>query len=372
MKRLVILLFSLMIITMFGKSENVVVAENNNQIAMNVATYNIAAGRGTDGAYDLMRIAEAIRETEADIIGLQEVDINWGNRSNYDHMMERLAEELDMYYYFAPIYDLAPETGREERRQFGVGLLSKYPIIDAANREITRLSTQDPNPAPSLSPGFLEATVNVNGAHVSVYVTHLDYRSDPFVREMQVSDMRDIMLENTYSILVGDMNARPTAPELSPLFQRFTDAWGINEAPGFTYPATNPDRRIDYIFTSQRMEVEGSHTYQTNAADHLPVVAEVKVIPGNHSSSIRGMQSLVEQLAERGDFANDRTVRSIQRHLDVLAYYEKKQREDKLIKHLLTFKTLIEQLNDRDWLSTDAYEEVLADTNYMIEYYQYE
>ena len=38
-----------------------------------VGTYNIHKGVGLDGILDLERIAEVVRETQADVIGLQEV-----------------------------------------------------------------------------------------------------------------------------------------------------------------------------------------------------------------------------------------------------------------------------------------------------------
>lgn len=142
-----------------------------------VATYNIAAGSGTDGQFDLDRTIAAIRESGADIIGLQEVDVHWGSRSDFVDEVQILAEALDMQSYFAPIYDMDPAQPGEPRRQFGLAVLSKYPILEANNHEITRLSTQEPDPEPKPAPGFLEALIDVDGSHLWFYVTHLDARS---------------------------------------------------------------------------------------------------------------------------------------------------------------------------------------------------
>ncbi|MGB9375963.1 MAG: hypothetical protein WCB04_00425, partial [Mycobacteriales bacterium] len=47
-------------------------------VPLRVASYNIHAGIGSDGAFDLDRTAEAIRALDADVVGLEEVDVNWG------------------------------------------------------------------------------------------------------------------------------------------------------------------------------------------------------------------------------------------------------------------------------------------------------
>src|SRR5262249_2472409 len=41
---------------------------------LRVMTYNIHAGRGTDGKLDLHRLAKIIREADVDVVAIQEVD----------------------------------------------------------------------------------------------------------------------------------------------------------------------------------------------------------------------------------------------------------------------------------------------------------
>ncbi|WP_244933519.1 endonuclease/exonuclease/phosphatase family protein [Neobacillus mesonae] len=251
-------------------------------VDVKVMTYNIQAGAGSDGKYNIQRTAEAIRQSEAEIIALQEVDVHWGARSLFENDIEILANELDMNYFFTPIYSLDPLNEGEPRREFGVAVLSKYPIIEANNRDITRLSTQEPNPVPKPAPGFLETLINVKGAKVWFYVTHLDYRSDPTVRKMQVADMLQYTGQHEYSILAGDMNAGSKAPELQPLFEQFTDAWALtNDEPGYTYPALAPNSRIDYIMPTPNIGVKSAKVIDTLASDHRPVIAELTLIRGN-------------------------------------------------------------------------------------------
>ncbi|MGW3316424.1 endonuclease/exonuclease/phosphatase family protein [Streptomyces fungicidicus] len=244
-------------------------------VPLRVATYNIHAGAGEDQVFDLDRTAAAIRGLRADVIGLQEVDVHWGARSDFADEARALADRLGMRVFFAPIYDLGPATADGERRQYGVAVLSRHPVLAAENHEITRLSTQSSDPVPAPAPGFAEVVVGVRGARVHVYTTHLDYRADPSVREAQVADMLEVLAaDRGPKVLVGDFNAEATAPELSPLWGRLRDA---APAAGPTYPAAEPVKRIDLITVSPGIGVRDARTVATEASDHRPVVADLTI-----------------------------------------------------------------------------------------------
>ncbi|MET8216860.1 endonuclease/exonuclease/phosphatase family protein [Streptomyces hirsutus] len=244
-------------------------------VPLRVATYNIHAGAGEDGVFDLDRTARALRDLDADVVGLQEVDVHWGDRSDFVDEARALAGKLGMRVFFAPIYDLDPAAEGGERRQYGVAVLSRYPVTEAENHEITRLSTRTPDPVPAPMPGFAEVTVNVRGAQVHVYSTHLDHRADPSVREAQVADMLDVLAaDRGPKILVGDFNAEATAPELAPLWQRLRDA---DPGGGGTYPAVDPVKRIDLVAVSPDITVAGAEAVATEASDHRPVVTDLRI-----------------------------------------------------------------------------------------------
>ncbi|WP_392671730.1 endonuclease/exonuclease/phosphatase family protein [Streptomyces sp. LN785] len=245
-------------------------------VPLRVATYNIHAGAGMDNVFDLDRQAAELRSLDADVIGLQEVDVHWGTRSEWRDVAGELAERLHMRVSFAPIYSLDPETPGAPRREFGVAVLSKYRIVNAENHEITRLSTQVPDPVPAPAPGFGEVVVRVKGLPVHVYVTHLDYRADPSVRVAQVADTRRIMAaDQGRKVLLGDFNATPDAPELAPLWADLTDAGP--DAP--TFPALDPVERIDYVAVSKTsVRVRDVAVAETLASDHRPVVADLLLL----------------------------------------------------------------------------------------------
>ncbi|WP_406467348.1 endonuclease/exonuclease/phosphatase family protein [Streptomyces sp. NBC_01594] len=251
-------------------------AGHGRSVPLRVATYNIHAGAGMDNVFDLDRQADELRALDADVIGLQEVDVHWDTRSQWRDVAGELAERLHMRVSFAPIYSLDPTTPGAPRREFGVAVLSRYRIVSAENHEITRLSTQVPNPVPAPAPGFGEVVVRVKGMPVHVYVTHLDYRGDPSVRIAQVADTRRVMAEDEgRKVLFGDFNAEPGAPELAPLWEELADA----EPGAPTYPALNPVKRIDFVAVSKDgVRVRDAAVAETLASDHRPVVADLLLL----------------------------------------------------------------------------------------------
>jgi endonuclease/exonuclease/phosphatase family metal-dependent hydrolase len=258
--------------------------DGRHMVDVRVAGYNIAAGDGADHVFDVQRQIDALREIDADVISLEEVDVHWGARSDWRDLATEIADGLDMDVFFGPVYSLDPPAAGQPRREFGIALLSRYPILSAENHSITRLSTRTPDPVPEPAPGFPEILVDVDGALIHVYGTHLDYRADPAVREIQVDDTLRIMAEDhgRRQVLMGDFNARPDAPELAPLWSKLGDSWLLagNTDPGFTFPASAPDRRIDYVAVSPRVAVRDAGVPRTLASDHRPVVADLTVLRG--------------------------------------------------------------------------------------------
>lgn len=274
---------------------------------LRVMTYNIHFGQNAENVYDLQAIADVITASKADVVCLQEVDVNWGTRSNYDNTLSMLAQMTGMSSYNAFIYDKPSSRGAEyPNERFGVAFLSKYPIISSANHEITRWSTQDGDPQPGdanfpgTKPGFGEIVVDVDGVKVRFYNTHLDYRAQPpegypsTIRLDQVNDMLRIMdIDSCPTILAGDMNADaadPTAAEVfEPVLKKFVDSWAVaGQGSSVSFPSSDAvkeqdgtvskARKIDYIFTTPgSVDVISSHIIDSAASDHRPVVADLVV-----------------------------------------------------------------------------------------------
>ncbi|MHB1192947.1 MAG: endonuclease/exonuclease/phosphatase family protein [Longimicrobiales bacterium] len=237
---------------------------------LRVMTYNIHFGDP-----DLSAITEVICTSGADVVALQEVDVRWSERSAFADQASEIASRCGMEFRYGPIYDMPPLEPGKPNRQFGVALLTRFPVVSWKNHLLTRLSTQEDVP-PTPMTGFLQVTLDVGGTEVDVFSTHLDYRRDPAVRKTQVAEMVAVLGDlSRPTILMGDMNAGPGQEELAPLFARLRDAWAGQSDPGNTIPVDAPTNRIDYVFLAGPLRAVSARVLDTTASDHRPVVAEL-------------------------------------------------------------------------------------------------
>lgn len=241
------------------------------EIGLRVMTYNIHAG-----ITGVERIAEVIRDAAPDVVGLQEVDVHWSERSNFVDEASALAEALGMDVRFGHIYDLPSDTADRPPRRYGLAILSRHPIRTFRNHLLPRLSSIAREPAPQPRPGFLEASIDIGGNDVRVFNTHLDYRRDPHVRRMQVAETLQLVgALDRPAILLGDLNAEPHDAELQPLLARMQDAWASSQHEGLTFPADSPVKRIDYILHTSHFAVDTVRVVASDASDHRAVVADL-------------------------------------------------------------------------------------------------
>ena len=117
-------------------------------------SYNIHHGRGVDDRLDLARIAAVIRGAGADIVGLQEVDRHWGERSDFADQAAELARDLAMHVVYGVNLDLDPLSPGGPRRQYGNAILSDAPIRGWRNTLLPRTGELEQR-------GLLEALVTV-------------------------------------------------------------------------------------------------------------------------------------------------------------------------------------------------------------------
>jgi endonuclease/exonuclease/phosphatase family metal-dependent hydrolase len=235
-------------------------------------SYNIHVGVGMDKRQDLVRIAEVIKRSRADLVGLQEVDRGVERTGRVDEMVE-LARLTGMDYAFA--HNLDYQGG-----QYGVAVLSRFPILAVDHRRYERRPERERR-------GFIRVEVLAGGRRVNFVTTHLDYQS----AEGRLAETRQLLgaLETVDGPLVvtGDFNEEPGgAVDRLMRGAGFVDAWPRGRASpggGETYPADKPRKRIDYIYY-RGAGVEGpaggdrgslGYVPDTLASDHRPVVVRV-------------------------------------------------------------------------------------------------
>ena len=242
--------------------------------SIRVMSFNIHHGRGVDDRLDLARVAAEIRNSGAGIVGLQEVDRHWSERSELADQAAELARALRMHVVYGANLDLDPRNPGEPRRQYGNAVLSGVPIRAWRNTLLPRTGNFEQR-------GLLEALITVRRVQVQVFTTHLQHNSQP-ERMAQIAAIREVIGTRQESVvLTGDLNARPDTPEIEAITEDLVDAWteaGVGS--GYTYPAENPTARFDYVLHSDDVRTCTAAVFCTHAADHLPVAAGL--VPPGH------------------------------------------------------------------------------------------
>jgi endonuclease/exonuclease/phosphatase family metal-dependent hydrolase len=241
--------------------------------SLTVMTYNIHQGRDAAGVLNLDAIAAVIRAQHADLAALQEVGRHWSADSDFRDQAAELGGLLGMEHAFGANLDRDPPKPGAPRRQYGTAILSAWPLLYSENILLPRAS------ADNEQRGLLVLDVEVDGAPFRVHDVHLGLSAGD--RRLQVEAILSETDRATVPYaLLGDLNARPTAPELAPLFERLRDAWSVaGEGDGFTFAASEPKARIDYVLVSPQLRVDAARVPALPGSDHLPVVADL-ALPG--------------------------------------------------------------------------------------------
>ncbi|MDQ3686542.1 MAG: endonuclease/exonuclease/phosphatase family protein [Acidobacteriota bacterium] len=219
-----------------------------------------------DQRLDLRRVAEVINGERPDLVGLQEVDRGVQRTGRIDEIAE-LARLTRMEYAFAP-------NLRYQGGWYGVAVLSRLPIISVDHRRYANRREAERR-------GFLRVEVSAGGRVLNFVTTHLDYQwSEGRVFETEQL-LRALETVKGPLVVVGDFNDEPTGEAYKRMLTRFTDAWtgSGGRGAGFTYPADEPRKRIDYIFCAVEagihLRVRHARVADSLASDHRPVTAEL-------------------------------------------------------------------------------------------------
>ncbi len=234
---------------------------------LSVLCYNIHYGQGTDGKYDISRLAEVIRMAKPDLVALQEVDVGV-RRSGKIHEAQRLSKLTGLDVRFGP-------TQHYEGGLFGNAVLTNLPILDV---DIHPLPYTESTPERTTYPrGAIAVTVKApNGKPLRFINTHFQHNvpEDRLAEAKAVNRLFAADGDDIPSILAGDMNAVPDSEPIEELQRHWTHATNDVTAP--TAPAPKPRVRIDYVFfrkSSSFRLIESKVIDESIASDHRPVLA---------------------------------------------------------------------------------------------------
>lgn len=226
-----------------------------------VLSYNIRHGRGADGRIDLQRIAAVIRESGADVVALQEVDVRTTRSDGVDQAAE-LGRLTGMDAYFG---EAIPYAGGS----YGDALLSKHAFVETSSLSLPAAPHHENRVAVR---GVLQLPY---GRRIAIIGTHLDHTEDPSDREAQVRALNQAYLPTPIpTLLIGDLNAKPQSTPMRSLFGQGWAAADSDLRP--TFPSEKPNCKIDWILRAPGFEDHLRNAevlHAPIASDHAPLRA---------------------------------------------------------------------------------------------------
>jgi len=238
-----------------------------------VMSWNVHVGKDAEGRGSLARVAAVIRASDADLILLQEVD-SVTERSGGVDQLRQLAERTGHWPVFGRTLDF-------QGGGYGIGVLSRWPVRSAVVVPLP-VTPPDSRAGGSHEPrGALVVRIRSPYGDLTVVNTHLS--ADPS-DSMRVQEMRrlvqlvDSVAAAGGPVLVGgDLNAEPEGRVVAALAGgAWQDAWPTcGQGRGETYPATDPVKRIDYLFLPPEVGCLDAQVLNTAASDHRPVLLRV-------------------------------------------------------------------------------------------------
>ena len=177
------------------------------------------------------------------------MDRFWSERSAFVDQAQWLADRLGMHVVYGANLDLDPPAADRPRRQYGTAILSSHPIVYSRN-------TLLPRPQNGEQRGLLEAAIDVDGTRVRVANTHLQHNS-AVERRAQTERIAELLAPVSTPVILRRRPQRPSgrgrARAAGAALRRRVDAW--RDRRRFTYPASAPNARIDYVLTTQDVDV---------------------------------------------------------------------------------------------------------------------
>jgi endonuclease/exonuclease/phosphatase family metal-dependent hydrolase len=254
---------------------------------MRIATFNVMGGRSLrDGAVVPDRLAAAVAALDADVVGLQEID-RGQERSGYADQAAVAAQAMGTAHYrFVPAvigtpgftFRSAVDTDTEDGAQFGVALLSRWPVLEW---QTTRLPGA-PVRSPVVVPGprgvrvillrdeprvLLSAIVDAPSGPMTVATTHLSFVPGWNVRQLRraIRVLRELPPPR---LLLADLNLP------GGLAARLSGWLTLARRP--TYPSPAPRVQFDHVLldpngASALPPVFAVDTPSVEISDHLPL-----------------------------------------------------------------------------------------------------
>ncbi len=256
---------------------------------MRVATFNILHGRSVhDGDVNLDRLAQSIRELDADIVALQEVDLDQERSGRADltavaaEAMRAVSHRFVAAIAGTPGATWMAATGREQpgTAAYGIALLSRFP---AETWQVVRLP-RIPVRFPMYLPGpnrvqivneepraAMVGTFHTPLGPLTVANTHLSFV--PGWNRLQLRRLRrDLAAFPGPLVLMGDLNMTPPTPAAVTGYRTL--------AAECTFPVQHADRQLDHVLLRGEVgAVTRTESRVMPLSDHRALLVDVDLHP---------------------------------------------------------------------------------------------
>jgi endonuclease/exonuclease/phosphatase family metal-dependent hydrolase len=217
---------------------------------------------------DIPAIANVVKQSKADVVALQEIDVNTARSGKDIHEAEAIAKACGMYVCFGKAIDFSGGA-------YGVAILSKYPIGAIQNH----LLPKDADPRTEQRT-LLIAEITISSKKKFYFAsTHLDVENADN-RVLQINEIQK--RANAVSIpffIGGDFNDTTGSKAMQTFDQHFQRSCETCEP---TFPQDIPITTIDFIGFHKKhakkiKTIRHEVLVEKYASDHRPVLAEFLV-----------------------------------------------------------------------------------------------
>lgn len=248
--------------------------------SIRVVNWNVNRG------LQLQRVIEFLAGAKADLVLLQETDLN-ARRTHHLNVAREIAQKLQMNYVFGREFQELTQGSRASPAYHGQATLSRWPLSSSRVIRFQRQSNfwrphwflPEIEPFQERLGGriALVSDVAIAGKTVVSYNLHLESKADDGLRCSQLDEVLDDARRydgSTSILLTGDFNldvsGGPAAAALSRA--QFQDAFGNKHVSTTPHSFLERGRVIDWIFTRGPVRASQPQVHRSvSASDHYPL-----------------------------------------------------------------------------------------------------